>query len=272
MRRLRTFSLVAVLSAAALCAQAMTVQPVIDPSFLWDDDGTLKIKKGFDFAIDIEMDNPEPFARPAIIMTLIFYGADGVESWSFVDRQGDIIPNIVMTNGFEYYPYPNPWFSILDTISLASYDGTGADTVIFAGSGIYGMPSGEPLLRRLRFWFRIDQEGTFCIDSGGYDCEWSNSAGGPKWPLWCFDYPWPSFNGPHCWEVALAPYVCGDMNDDGIISILDATRLINFLYRSGEPPRPMESGDANADGAINILDVGTLINYLYRDGPPPICL
>jgi len=60
----------------------------------------------------------------------------------------------------------------------------------------------------------------------------------------------------------------GDANGDGAINILDATYLINYLYRDGPPPDPY-AGDINGDGSINILDVTYLINYLYKDGPPP---
>jgi len=68
-----------------------------------------------------------------------------------------------------------------------------------------------------------------------------------------------------------ASYLCGDANGNGIRNALDVTYLINFLYKSGPAPNPMEAGDANGNGAINALDVTYLINFLYKGGPLPQC-
>jgi len=45
--------------------------------------------------------------------------------------------------------------------------------------------------------------------------------------------------------------------------------LINYLYRDGPAPDPLEAGDTNSDGQINLGDVVYLIDYLFRGGPPP---
>nr|MBN2276475.1 immune inhibitor A [candidate division Zixibacteria bacterium] len=72
-------------------------------------------------------------------------------------------------------------------------------------------------------------------------------------------------------EVSIVDYVCGDANGSGAVNILDATYLINYLYKSGPAPVPPEAGDANGNGATNILDATYLISYLYKSGPAPIC-
>jgi len=64
---------------------------------------------------------------------------------------------------------------------------------------------------------------------------------------------------------------CGDANWDGSLNILDVSFIINFLYRGGSSPDPLEAADANGNGAINILDISYLIDYLYKGGPEPIC-
>jgi len=78
---------------------------------------------------------------------------------------------------------------------------------------------------------------------------------------------WQDFsdNGSGCCNMA------GDANNNNAVNILDATYLINYLYKGGPGPECDGEGDANGNGAINILDVTYLINYLYKSGPEPVC-
>ncbi len=62
---------------------------------------------------------------------------------------------------------------------------------------------------------------------------------------------------------------CGDCNADGIIDVGDVVYLINYLYKNGDPPNPLESGDANFDGIVDVGDVVYLINYLFKGGTQP---
>ena len=63
----------------------------------------------------------------------------------------------------------------------------------------------------------------------------------------------------------------GDANGDGIIELGDIVYLINFVYKGGDPPCPMEAGDANCDGIVELGDIVYLINYVYKSGPAPAC-
>lgn len=65
------------------------------------------------------------------------------------------------------------------------------------------------------------------------------------------------------------PYLRGDANGDGQWSAGDIVFLLNYLFRFGLPPEPLELGDANCDEAVNAGDVVYMINYLFRDGDPP---
>jgi subtilisin family serine protease len=68
--------------------------------------------------------------------------------------------------------------------------------------------------------------------------------------------------------------VCrGDPNNSGEINLMDATYIINYLYKNGPEPEPhMLMADANCDSIINIMDPTYIVNYLYEEGPPPpIC-
>jgi len=66
-------------------------------------------------------------------------------------------------------------------------------------------------------------------------------------------------------------FICGDADGDMLINILDIVFIINFIYKSGPEPNPVESVDVNSDYEINILDVVYIINYVYKSGPEPDC-
>ena len=66
-------------------------------------------------------------------------------------------------------------------------------------------------------------------------------------------------------------FICGDVNDNGEVNLLDIIFLINFLYMGGPAPDPMESADVNSDMTVGILDITRLISYLYKGGPAPDC-
>ncbi len=61
----------------------------------------------------------------------------------------------------------------------------------------------------------------------------------------------------------------GDANGDGQVDGADVVFVINYLYRQGTPPEPMEAADVNGDCVVNASDVVYLLKYLFRNGPPP---
>jgi hypothetical protein len=67
-------------------------------------------------------------------------------------------------------------------------------------------------------------------------------------------------------------FVAGDANGDGVIDPGDVVYLINYLFRDGPIPEPVQAGDANSDGEVEPGDVVYLLNYLFRNGPPPECI
>lgn len=64
--------------------------------------------------------------------------------------------------------------------------------------------------------------------------------------------------------------VCGDVNGDGQVNLLDVTAMILYIY-NGYPLEIPDAIDVNGDGTANLLDVIYLVNYLYKDGPAPVC-
>jgi len=77
--------------------------------------------------------------------------------------------------------------------------------------------------------------------------------------------------GSDVYLIKVAPCVRGDANGDGLINASDVVYLINYLFKGGPAPVPLEAGDVNCDGIINSADVVYLINYLFKGGPPPSC-
>jgi len=63
----------------------------------------------------------------------------------------------------------------------------------------------------------------------------------------------------------------GDVNRDGLIDVGDVVFLINYLFRYGPSPDPLQTGDTNCIGGVDVGDVVVLINYLFKGGPEPSC-
>jgi len=63
----------------------------------------------------------------------------------------------------------------------------------------------------------------------------------------------------------------GDATGDGKVDVGDVIYLVNYLFRSGTPPFPLDAGDANCDGKVDVGDAIYLVNYLFKAGPIPSC-
>ncbi|MBQ3731641.1 MAG: hypothetical protein IJS04_04305, partial [Muribaculaceae bacterium] len=58
-------------------------------------------------------------------------------------------------------------------------------------------------------------------------------------------------------------YLRGDVDANGVVDILDATTLINYLL--GEPLEiNMENANCDLEGKVDITDATSLINYLLN--------
>jgi len=68
-------------------------------------------------------------------------------------------------------------------------------------------------------------------------------------------------------------YICGDINGDGKISLLDPVYLTAYLFKGGFSPDPIERGDVDCSGTTpDINDLVYIINYIFNHGPEPCCL
>ena len=79
---------------------------------------------------------------------------------------------------------------------------------------------------------------------------------------------WPAEGVVGSFEVTLV-MLRGDANGDGKWTVADAVYLINYLFKFGTAPTPIQSGDANCDGKVTIADIVYLVSYLFKFGPQP---
>jgi len=66
-------------------------------------------------------------------------------------------------------------------------------------------------------------------------------------------------------------YMCGDATGDEIVNVGDAVYIVNYIFKGGAAPNPVDAGDANGDGVVNVGDAVYIINYIFKGGAEPIC-
>ena len=65
------------------------------------------------------------------------------------------------------------------------------------------------------------------------------------------------------------PFLRGDSNHDGAVSIADSIYLLGYLFNSGARPYCPDEADVNDDGALNIGDAIGILSYLFGGTSPP---
>lgn len=88
-----------------------------------------------------------------------------------------------------------------------------------------------------------------------------------------FDYNewlWAPMDGP-IFRTIKYPFIRGDANGDKKLTVSDVIYMINYLFKGGPEPVPIQSADCNCDTKVTVSDVVYLINYLFKGGPAPSC-
>ncbi len=65
------------------------------------------------------------------------------------------------------------------------------------------------------------------------------------------------------------PYVCGDADNNDIVTISDAVYLISYIFGGGPAPDPLDAGDVDCNTIVTISDAVYLINYIFGGGAVP---
>jgi thiol-disulfide isomerase/thioredoxin len=91
------------------------------------------------------------------------------------------------------------------------------------------------------------------------------------WKIVAWDNHDTSTAGP-VWSFTTRPeLILGDCNSDEEINLSDVVYLINYLFKNGPAPEPIESGNVNCDETVTVPDIVYLINYVLKSGSPPPC-
>jgi hypothetical protein len=60
----------------------------------------------------------------------------------------------------------------------------------------------------------------------------------------------------------------GDANDDAVLDIADAVRILGYLFQEGAAPACPAALDANDDGRIDIADAIKILGHLFASAGP----
>ena len=100
------------------------------------------------------------------------------------------------------------------------------------------------------------QEGSPCIGAGTAYFEWEGEI--------IVDIPESDYSGsaPDMGAFEFeGTSIQGDLNDDGVINVLDVVALVNIVLTGGDYNT---AGDLNSDGVNNVLDVVFLVNIILN--------
>lgn len=177
------------------------------------------------------------------------------------------------------YPEPNAWGNIgIDLLTKPSY---GACAGVVAATrivyGALGWPTnpggGESMCYEFNRFMINGPSGPEKVGDALYDSKFfcNQNYGFDHYAEYWNMFTYNLYGDPALVREGVFQLTRGDCNGDGIIDIGDVVHLINYLYKSGPAPDPLEAGNTNCDGIIDLGDVVYLINYLYKNGPPPGC-
>lgn len=62
----------------------------------------------------------------------------------------------------------------------------------------------------------------------------------------------------------------GDANQDGLVNLGDAVRILDFLFGSGAPLNCPDAADFNGDATLAIDDAVVILDYLFVGSAPAV--
>ena len=211
--------------------------------------------------INLHLTNGEGFPIRGMSNGIQVYGSDNAVTWNIID----------------YGPTPELiiFFSDIMIVIPPEWHGVGADTIGFSAYSFLsaGIPEGYD---GDYFWLTVsltDEASIghdFCLDSAFY----------PPSGIWMWDYGAmvgmriPSWDGPHCFEIASC---CQgyrgnvDFDPEDNWDIADLVYLVDYMFVGGAVPPCFEEADIQPDGQIDISDLVALVDAMFTTMLPPDC-
>jgi len=76
---------------------------------------------------------------------------------------------------------------------------------------------------------------------------------------------WGSAQGYYYYEIDSCDLVSGDVNEDGILNVIDIVNLVNYILGSGNfTDCQLETADMNSDDIVNVIDIVNLVNSILN--------
>jgi hypothetical protein len=183
--------------------------------------------------------------------------------WSF--SNGNIIGSLTEGAHVQYSPQTVSVFEGIMWDSLHGATATDPDTTLLILVNYGGLPEWTSSSEVWRLNFTPQDTGQLSIDSTfvppGNSLSVVDAFGS-------VDITWEPATitvVPFC-AVALA----GDINVSGSITTSDIIGLVNFVFKSGQSPRPCEAnGDVDCSTTINSADILLLVGYVFKGSTPP---
>ncbi len=140
--------------------------------------------------------------------------------------------------------------------------------------GFYSIEQGQPFGPDTYIWdspyvntpmqggaFRLPNGNTLLTDCDSGDIEEVTPSGST---VWSYSHPGNNANIARAEKYAIDHFdstndsLAGDLNQDGVLNILDIVSLVNLVLATEFDPL----GDLNGDNTLNILDIVSLVNLI----------
>jgi hypothetical protein len=169
------------------------------------------------------------------------------------------------------YPEPNAWGNLgIDLLTEPSF---GSSVGVLSGTRVVWVSKGDGELLCYEFnRFLIDgPAGPEKVGNALYDSEffYNQNYTWNHYSEYWNPFGYNLYGDPSLVREGISTFTYGDCNNDGTIDVGDVVYLVNYLYKNGSAPDPVQAGDCNCDSTVDLGDVVYLINYLYKQGSPP---
>lgn len=203
------FALLLLCSAQVFAAGTITLTPEIPAQFLWDDNGTMKIRQGEPFYIEIFWNFEYTGTMLGGSFDLEMRSDDIATVTKIAAPAGtgrtvltDPMTNVALKNGFNF---PSTYWTVFGGTAgdepfafyRSNFDGTLPDIFGHAFATTGGFPGNLGKTAFYEIHYQIDAPGTFCVDTAmvdaSFDWAFGDDAGG--------EVTNNMGDFPFCWEV-----------------------------------------------------------------------